>query len=130
MAGMRYGLAVWTAALLLSGSVAMAQQGGDACSGDIKKLCPDIKPGEGRITACMKTHLTGLSENCAARVLGVGVNGKACRADVAKLCGGIAPGTGGIRECIKSHMAEMSDPCKDAMSKSAVGTKLFGRGAL
>ena len=129
MAGMRSGIVI-CAALLLSGSVAVAQQASNPCTADIKKLCPDIKPGEGRITACIKSHLTELSENCEARVLGVGVRGKLCQADVAKLCSGIAPGTGGVRHCIKSHMEAMSDPCKDAMSESAAGKKLFGGGAL
>ncbi len=129
MARMRLGLAIGTA-LLLSGSVAVAQQASNPCAGDIKKLCPDIKPGEGRITACIKSHLTELSDTCEARVLGVGVTGKLCKADVAKLCSGIAPGTGGVRDCIKSHMEAISDSCKDAMSRSAAGKKLFGGGAL
>ena len=128
MKGIRSGLVIWTA-LLLSGSVALAQQS-NPCGGDIKKLFADVQPGAGRITACMKTHLTELSEGCEARVLGIGVNGKLCKGDVAKLCGGIAPGTGGIRSCIKSHMAETSDSCKDAMSQAAAGRKLLGRRAL
>ena len=66
MAGMRSGLVVWTA-LLLSGSVAVGQQAGDPCAGDIKKLCSGTQPGEGRITACIKSHLTELSESCEAR---------------------------------------------------------------
>src|SRR3954468_9363094 len=123
----RFGLGTWTA-LVLSSSVAMAQQG-NPCDGDIKKLCPGIQPGAGRITACIKPQLANLSEACEARVLGVGVTGKLCKPDLEKLCGGIKPGTGGIRSCIKSHMAEISDPCKDAMSQAAAGKKQFG-GAL
>src|SRR5437868_2151180 len=124
MAAMRFGLMI-LAALLLSGSVAVAQQG-DPCAGEIKKLCSGVQPGAGRITACIKTHLAELSEGCETRVLGVGVNGKLCKPDVAKLCDGIKPGAGGIRACIKSHMAEVSDPCKEAMSQSAAGKKLVG----
>lgn len=124
MAGIRSALVIWTA-LLLSGAVASAQQG-NPCGPDIKKLCPGIQPGAGRITACLKAQLTNLSENCEARVLGVGVNGKLCKPDVEKLCAGIKPGAGGIRECIKSHMAEVSDACKGAMSEAAAGKKLLG----
>lgn len=129
MIRLRTGLFIWVA-LLLSGSAAMAQQANDPCAADIKKLCAGVQAGEGRITACIKSHLTELSEGCEARVLGVGVTGKSCKPDVAKLCGGIPAGTGGIRACMKSHMAEVSDDCKGAMSQSAVGKKLFGRGAL
>jgi hypothetical protein len=122
MAGIRSGLAILTALLLLSGSVAVAQQAGKPCAGDIKKLCAGIQPGEGRIKACIKSHLTDLSPTCEDQMLTVAVTGKVCKSDITKLCGGIEPGTGGIRACIKSHMAEVSDPCKDAMS-----LKEFGR---
>ena len=35
-----------------------------ACKADIEKLCPDVKPGEGRIVACMKAHQDEISEGC------------------------------------------------------------------
>jgi len=117
-------------ALLLSGSVAEAQQAGKPCAGDIKTLCAGIQPGEGRIKACIESHLTDLSPTCEDRVLTVAVTGKVCKTDVAKLCAGIVPGTGGIRACIKSHMAEVSGSCRDAMSQAAAGKKIFGRGDL
>src|SRR5258706_12904987 len=127
MDGMGYGLNIVTG-LLLSGSVAVAQLAPNPCAGDIKTLCAGIQPGEGRIKACIKSHLTGLSPTCEDRVLTVAITGKVCKSDVAKLCAGIVPGTGGIRACIKSHLAEVSDPCKDAMSKAAAGKKILGGG--
>ncbi len=129
MARIRSGLVIF-AALLLSGSVAVAQQAGKPCAGDIKKLCADVKPGEGRLKACIKSHLTELSEACEDRVLTVAVTGKVCKGDVAKLCAGVVAGSGGIRTCIKSHMAEVSDACRDAMSRTAAGRKLLGGGDL
>jgi hypothetical protein len=129
MTRMQSGLVILTA-LLLSGSAAVAQETGAPCAGDIKKFCAGIAPGEGRLKACVKAHLTELSESCQGRVYTVAVTGKVCKADVAKLCAGVVPGTGGIRACIKSHMAEVSDPCRDAMSRTASGSKLFGRGDL
>ncbi len=99
-------------------------------AGDIKTLCAGIQPGEGRIKACIESHLTDLSPTCEDRVLTVAVTGKVCKTDVAKLCAGIVPGTGGIRACIKSHMAEVSGSCRDAMSQAAAGKKIFGRGDL
>jgi len=125
MAGMRSGPVILTA-LLLSGSVTVAQQAGKPCASDIKTLCAGIQPGEGRIKACIKSHLTDLSPTCADRVLTVAVTGKACKTDVTNLCAGIVPGTGGIRACIKSHMAEVSDPCKNAMSQAAAGKGMYG----
>ena len=129
MAGMRSGLVMITG-LILSGSVALAQQAGNPCASDIKTLCAGIQPGEGRIKACIKTHLTDLSPSCEDRVLTVAVTGKICKADVTNLCAGIVPGAGGIRACIKSHMAEVSDSCKNAISQTAAGKKILGRGDL
>ena len=129
MAGMRSGLVILTA-LLLSGSVAVAQQASKHCAGDIKTLCAGIQPGEGRIKACIKSHLTNLSQTCEERMLTVAVTGKVCKTDVANLCAGIVPGTGKLRACIKSHMAELSDPCRDAMSQTAAGKKILGGGDL
>ena len=113
-------------ALLLSGAVAVAQEAGKPCAGDIKTLCAGIQPGEGRIKACIRSHLTDLSPTCQDRVLTVAVTRKVCKTDVTKLCAGIVPGTGGIRACMKLHMAELSDPCKDAMSQTAAGRKILG----
>lgn len=36
----------------------------DACKGDAKKLCQDIKPGGGRILQCLKQHEGELSADC------------------------------------------------------------------
>jgi hypothetical protein len=129
MARMRSAIVILTA-LLLSGSVAVAQQAGKPCAGDIKTLCAGIQPGESRIKACIKSHLGDLSPTCQDRVLTVAVTGKVCKTDVANLCAGVVPGTGGLRTCIKSHMAEVSDPCREAMSQAAAGKKIFGRGDL
>ena len=90
MAGMRSGLVILKA-LLLSGSVAVAQQAGKPCAGDIKTLCAGIQPGEGRIKACIKSHLTDLSPTCEDRLLTVAVTEKVCKTDVTNLCAGIVP---------------------------------------
>ena len=128
MTTMRSVLVVLTA-LLPSGSAAVAQTGEPSAS-DIKTFCAGVQPGEGRIKACIKSHLTELSPTCQDTVLTAAVTGKVCKSDIAKLCAGIVPGTGGIRACIKSHMPEVSDPCRDAMSRAAAGRKFLGGGDL
>ena len=35
-----------------------------ACAADVKQQCAGIKPGEGRIEACMKTHFAKISDTC------------------------------------------------------------------
>ncbi|MFO1037881.1 MAG: cysteine rich repeat-containing protein [Geminicoccaceae bacterium] len=60
------------AALVAVGWMAMAvpamaqdaRQIARACAGDIERLCRGVPPGEGRIKACMKAHITELSAPC------------------------------------------------------------------
>src|SRR5215471_14149270 len=90
VAGVRSGFVILTA-LLLSGSAAVAQTG-KPCAADIKKLCAGIQPGEGRIKACIKSHLTELSPACQDRVLTVAVDRKGvqdrCYETVCRHCAG------------------------------------------
>ncbi len=60
------------AALTLATTVADAQQPpapsrlqvAEACGADIDRLCPGVPPGQGRIKACMKAHVSQLSAAC------------------------------------------------------------------
>ncbi len=38
----------------------------EACRDDVLKFCKDIKPGEGRIIQCLKSHQNELSSQCKA----------------------------------------------------------------
>src|ERR1700709_2542105 len=40
------------------------QQLFQACGSDVDRLCPGVPPGEGRIKACMKSHMPELSAGC------------------------------------------------------------------
>jgi hypothetical protein len=54
-------------ALLLLPAAARAQTAMEiahACAGDIERLCAGVPPGEGRIKACIKAHITELSAPC------------------------------------------------------------------
>lgn len=46
-----------------------------ACAEDVKKLCPDVKAGKGRITQCLKQHAQELSQGCADMVKQRGKSG-------------------------------------------------------
>jgi hypothetical protein len=63
-------LIVIGAAVLFSATAAMAQQRGPAgaCAADIKVKCAGVQPGEGRLSACVKEHLTEFSEPCQVRL--------------------------------------------------------------
>ena len=110
------------AAMLLSANVAMAQQRGrvGACAADIKAKCAGVQPGEGRVSACVKEHLTEFSEPCQARLAKIATVGNACKADVTKSCAGKSRLR--LVSCMKEALGNLSDPCKDALAE-AVGRK-------
>jgi len=35
-----------------------------ACMADYRKLCPGVRPGEGRVVACFEEHMGELSPGC------------------------------------------------------------------
>ena len=60
-------------ALLLAAAPSQAQDArtiARACAGDIERLCAGVPPGEGRIKACIKAHITELSAPCFDTLLG------------------------------------------------------------
>jgi len=46
---------------------ASAEKGKGPCAVDAAKFCKDVKPGEGRVKACLKEHEKELSEACRDR---------------------------------------------------------------
>jgi Cysteine rich repeat len=44
----------------------MSPQASKACRADYRKLCPGVRPGEGRVVACFEDHLRELSPGCRA----------------------------------------------------------------
>ncbi|HUH65056.1 MAG TPA: cysteine rich repeat-containing protein [Syntrophales bacterium] len=111
-------------------SVAIAQDrdetlvpksGKGACKADIEKFCKDIKPGKGRIWACLKSNGDRLSRECADHIAQAQERNReflqACRGDAAKFCKGVTAGKGGIISCLKSHEAELSPACAAAFKK-------------
>jgi phage host-nuclease inhibitor protein Gam len=88
----------------------------EACKPDVEKFCKEIKPGDGRIAACLKSHDSELAPACHQIVdkveSAIHEAHEACKSDAEKLCQGIEPGGGRIRACLKSHEAELSEACK------------------
>ncbi len=63
-------LSLGLVASLMTIGLAQAQDGGmealrSYCGPDVKRLCPGIKPGGGRIMQCLKSNKMGLTVGCA-----------------------------------------------------------------
>ena len=69
------------AALLFAFSAAHAAPSAlaKACAKDVKSVCGDVKPGGGKLAACMKEHFSDLSTDCQIAYVKVAAVGRACR---------------------------------------------------
>jgi hypothetical protein len=111
------------AALLLTGSTAAVEARGggggggpQVCAVDLKTLCAGITPGEGRIRACMISHMGDLSSACSTKLSRAAYVAKECQADVEQFCGNVKSGHNRIASCMKPHLREVSGPCRGALA--------------
>lgn len=44
-------------------------EGDGPCKEDVKKLCPDVEPGGGRIKKCLKDNRESLSQACKEKIV-------------------------------------------------------------
>ena len=112
------------AVLLLSSSAGYAQQSAlaETCKADVKQFCADVKPGAGKLTACIKSHFKELSGDCQVAFIRIAAVGRDCRSDIKSFCSD-AKSKGAVPACLKSHADELSARCKDAMTKAKAGDK-------
>ena len=116
-------VATLCAILMVTQSAHAASAVAKACAADIKAQCPDIKPGGGKLKACVKAHFSDLSTDCQVAIISATAVAKACEADVKQFCADVKPGKGAIADCMKSHKDDLSDGCQEAMAKSEAGNK-------
>jgi hypothetical protein len=105
------------------------------CAPDVRQYCKEIKPGDGRIKACMATHLAELSGACLKalaepkpQVLSDGANAKSKRIENSHLMrfievflAGIDPSTGDIvAECYGTYANPDIPADKDSAPQALV----------
>lgn len=109
----------------------------DPCALDTERLCKGVKPGEGRIIACLKKQQVQLSQACRESINKKalpkkGPNKKAgavkakqdpCKGDINRLCKGVKPGEGRFMACLKNKINQLSPNCKSIISKQMAPTK-------
>ena len=69
-----------------------------ACAAEIKQLCAEVKPGDGRLKPCVKEHFGKLSVSCQTALISTVTITKSCKADAEQKCSGIQPGGGRIQD--------------------------------
>jgi hypothetical protein len=99
----------------------MSKSGKGACKADIETFCKGIKPGGGRLWACIKSNEDRISQGCRDHIAMAQEKRKefvqACKGDSEKFCEGIPRGKGRIVSCLKSHEEELSNTCKALFQK-------------
>ena len=106
------------AALMLGCSTAAVSAARHAlsrfCAIDLKSLCAGTTPGEGRIRACIESHMSELSVGCSARLSRAAWVANECHADIQHFCPHAVYGS--IASCMKPHLGEVSNACKSALA--------------
>jgi hypothetical protein len=110
-------------ALVLAGSVAIAQNGAgaQACDADVKSKCGDVQTGEHRLRLCVNKNFRSFSLACQAGLLRAAASAVSCQYDIDRYCKGAKPGEGRIETCIKGHLGALTKACRDAFGRAAAG---------
>jgi hypothetical protein len=125
-------VAVSLCVILLIGSIAFAEEKGlvetvlDGCQKDIETYCKGVKPGEGRILACLYAYQDKLSNRCEYALYDAAAQleraiaaltylANECKDDLKAYCADVKPGEGRLINCIDKNMAKVSNRCKQAI---------------
>jgi hypothetical protein len=98
-----------------------------ACRRDFERLCSEVKPGSGRIVACLTRQQDDLSASCRPvieRVQGaaeaISAVREACRADANRLCPEQLQDAGALVECLQANRADLSEACRSVGPEKAL----------
>ena len=101
-------------------SRAYAEEQNLTCSEEISKYCKGVKPGGGRLLACLKEHERRSDATCREKVAEIEKRleeaKQICAGDTEKFCKGIQPGEGRIAKCLNEHLQEISPICREKVS--------------
>jgi hypothetical protein len=123
---------VFLVAMPVAAEQSLVQTVAEGCKAELETYCKNVKPGEGRILACLFAHSDKLSGKCefalydaavqlerAVAALAYVVN--ECGDDLDQHCSGVAIGEGRLLECIEKNDKKVSSRCKNALKE--VGLK-------
>jgi len=111
------------AALLLSGSTGAGAQevlglftAQRDCTTDIQSLCAGVKPGGGRVLACLQSHVAAgdLSVGCSTILSKVIWVARECAGDIRQLCPTATYEN--VGDCMRPHLGQTSATCQSALA--------------
>jgi Cysteine rich repeat len=114
------------AGLLLASSLGASAQGLGVfdterdCGTDVQTLCGGVKPGHGRIMACLQAHVGELSVGCSTILSKAIWVSRECAADIHQFCPNAT--FGDLGDCMRPHLGEVSGTCESAIAYIASPT--------
>jgi hypothetical protein len=109
------------ATMLLTGSWSASAQEGlftsmRDCTTDIQSLCAGVKPGGGRILACLQQHVAAgqLSVGCSTILSKAIWVAKECAGDIRQFCPSATYSN--VGECMQPHLGQTSQTCQSALA--------------
>jgi hypothetical protein len=118
--------------MMIIGGLAYADEKGlvdivaEGCKTEISTYCKGVKPGEGRVLACLFAYEDKLSNRCeyalydAAAQLQQAIAAltyvaNECKDDLKTFCANVKPGEGRLIDCIEKNKDKISSRCKQAI---------------
>jgi hypothetical protein len=108
------------AGLLLAGSSGASAQGLGIfdterdCSTDVQSLCAGVKPGGGRVLACLQAHVGELSVGCSTILSKAIWVSRECASDIRQFCPNAT--FANVGDCMKPHLGQTSGTCQSALA--------------
>ena len=109
------------AGLLLTGSWGAGAQEGlftsmRDCTADVQSLCAGVKPGGGRVLACLQSHVAAgeLSVGCSTILSKAVWVAKECAGDIRQFCPNATYEN--VGDCMRPHLGQTSATCQSALS--------------
>jgi hypothetical protein len=100
-----------------------------ACRRDADRLCSGVKPGGGRVVACLMRQQDDTSSACRAEIERVDAASDrvtamraACRADAERICAGVPTEAGPLVECLQANRASLSEACRSVDPEAAIAS--------
>jgi hypothetical protein len=86
------------------------------CATDIQSLCAGIKPGGGRVLACLQEHVAAgdLSVGCSTILSKAIWTAQQCAGDIRQFCPNATYAN--VGDCMKPHLGQASQTCRSALA--------------
>jgi hypothetical protein len=86
------------------------------CTADIQSLCAGVKPGGGRVLACLQSHVAAgdLSVGCSTILSKAIWTAQQCAGDIRQFCPGATYAN--VGDCMRPHLGQASETCRSALA--------------